>query len=87
MSCRLDDGRASASCIRGLDVCRIGRWQPCRKLAMGKANGVRLDGTGSVSVPHYCATRPGPFTLHGSRLVATVSKGISNGGWSYENGD
>jgi hypothetical protein len=35
-------------------------------------------------VPHYFATRPGPFTLHGSRLVVTVSKGISNGGWSYE---
>jgi hypothetical protein len=89
MSCRLDDGHASASCIRGVGVCRIGRRQLCRKLAVAKANGMRLVGTGSVNVsppPHYCATRSGPFTLHGLRLVAMVLKGISNSGWSYENG-
>jgi hypothetical protein len=50
MSCRLDDGHASASCIRGVGVCRIGRRQLCRKLAVAKANGMRLVGTGSVNV-------------------------------------
>jgi hypothetical protein len=83
------DGRCQrtfASCIRGVGCLESGV-AACRKLAWGKANGVRWDGTGSVSGPPLLRDSTRSFhASRGSRLVATVSKGISNGGWSYENG-
>jgi hypothetical protein len=56
------------------------------KSRLREANGGRLEGhwqhwQRNWCPPHYFANRPGPFALHGLRLVPTVSKGLSNGGW------
>ena len=77
------DGRLPAniaSCIRGVGGVESGAGSHAEsrpRVSQWRALGGHWQRTGSPTISRL---DPVLFTLHGSRLVATVSKGISNGG-------